>query len=57
MLGTECVLTGLHPAVARTLTELGAELGGVATLRNLKAGLEYCLAGSLAALRRDPKRG
>jgi rsbT co-antagonist protein RsbR len=56
LLGTQCLLTGLHPAVARTLAELGADLGDVATLRNLKAGLKHCLAASLAAPRRDPKR-
>jgi rsbT co-antagonist protein RsbR len=43
MLGTRCVLTGLSPAVAQTLTTLGADLGEVRTLRNLKAGLLDCL--------------
>ena len=39
LLGTRCVLTGLSPAVAQTLTMIGADLGEVRTLRNLKAGL------------------
>lgn len=43
LLGARCVLTGLSPAVAQTLAEIGAELGGVATLRNLKEGLRHCL--------------
>lgn len=43
MLGARCVLTGLSPAVAQTLVEIGAELRDVRTLRNLKAGLEDCL--------------
>jgi rsbT co-antagonist protein RsbR len=43
MLGTRCVLTGLSPAVAQTLVEIGADLKEVRTLRNLKAGLEDCL--------------
>jgi rsbT co-antagonist protein RsbR len=54
LLGAECVLTGLHPAVARTLTELGADLGQVATLRNLKAGLRHCLAKDRAASAHAP---
>lgn len=43
LLGTRCVLTGLSPAVAQTLVEIGADLGGVRTLRNLKEGLRDCL--------------
>lgn len=43
LLGARCVLTGLSPAVAQTLAEIGADLGGVATLRNLKEGLRHCL--------------
>jgi rsbT co-antagonist protein RsbR len=43
MLGARCVLTGLGPAVAQTLVEIGADLRDVRTLRNLKAGLEDCL--------------
>ena len=43
LLGARCVLTGLSPAVAQTLVEIGAELRDVRTLRNLKAGLEDCL--------------
>jgi rsbT co-antagonist protein RsbR len=43
LLGTRCVLTGLSPAVARTLTEIGADLSEVRTLRNLKEGLRDAL--------------
>ena len=43
LLGTRCVLTGLSPAVAQTLVEIGADLTEVRTLRNLKAGLLDCL--------------
>jgi rsbT co-antagonist protein RsbR len=38
------VLTGLRPAVAQTLVEIGADITEVATLRNLKEGLKDCLA-------------
>ena len=43
LLGTRCVLTGISPSVAQTLATLGADLSGVRTLRNLKAGLLDCL--------------
>ena len=43
LLGTRCVLTGLSPAVAQTLVEIGADLTEVRTLRNLKEGLKDCL--------------
>jgi anti-anti-sigma regulatory factor len=43
LLGTRCVLTGLSPAVAQTLVEIGADLQEVRTLRNLKEGLKDCL--------------
>lgn len=44
LLGTRCVLTGIRPAVAQTLVEIGADITEVATLRNLKEGLKDCLA-------------
>ena len=43
LLGTRCVLTGLRPAVAQTLVEIGADISELATLRNLKEGLKDCL--------------
>jgi rsbT co-antagonist protein RsbR len=43
LLGTRCVLTGVSPAVAQTLVEIGADLQEVRTLRNLKEGLKDCL--------------
>lgn len=43
LLGTRCVLTGLSPAVAQTLVEIGADMQEVRTLRDLKEGLKDCL--------------
>ncbi|HLT38124.1 MAG TPA: XylR N-terminal domain-containing protein [Enhygromyxa sp.] len=43
LLGTRCVLTGLSPAVAQTLVDVGANLGEIVTRRDLKDGLEVCL--------------
>jgi anti-anti-sigma regulatory factor len=39
LLGARCVLTGINPAVAQTLVEIGADLSQVKTLRSLKEGL------------------
>jgi rsbT co-antagonist protein RsbR len=43
LLGARCVLTGVGPAVAQTLVDIGADLTEVTTLRNLKEGLKHCL--------------
>ncbi|MEZ4453850.1 MAG: XylR N-terminal domain-containing protein [Nannocystaceae bacterium] len=43
LLGSRCVLTGLSPAIAQTLVEIGANLSEVKTLRNIKEGLKECL--------------
>ena len=44
LLGARCVLSGLSPAVAQTLVEIGADMTEVSTLRNLKDGLKECLS-------------
>jgi rsbT co-antagonist protein RsbR len=49
LLGAECVLTGIQPNVAQTLTELGVEFAGFKTQRNLKRALDMYLARSAAA--------
>jgi anti-anti-sigma factor len=44
LLGAEVILTGIRAAVARTLLELGADLGGVVTKSTLRAGVAHVLA-------------
>jgi rsbT co-antagonist protein RsbR len=44
LLGAQCIVTGIQPAVARTLVELGVPLGGIETRRNLRQGLDHCRA-------------
>ena len=43
LLGVSCVLTGLSPAIAQTLVEIGVSFGEAQTLRNLKEGLRDCM--------------
>jgi rsbT co-antagonist protein RsbR len=43
LLGTSCVITGIQPAVAQTLIQLGVDLSAVTTLRSLQDGLRACL--------------
>jgi rsbT co-antagonist protein RsbR len=42
MLGAYCVVSGISPDVAQTLTRIGVELDGVRTLRSLKDALRHC---------------
>lgn len=44
LLGSEVILTGIRPEVARTLVAIGAELGPVTTRGTLQSGIAYALA-------------
>jgi len=48
LLGAKCFLTGIQPAVAQTLVEIGVDLSSLKTLRNLQEGLKECLRSSAA---------
>lgn len=52
LLGARCRLTGVRPAVAQTMVELGIDLGAVRASRNLKHALRESLA--LAGASRKP---
>ena len=43
LVGARCVLTGIRPAVAETLVDIGVDFGRINTLRNLKHGLREAL--------------
>ena len=44
LLGAQAVLTGIQPAIARTLVDLGANLNGVETQATLESGIAQALA-------------
>lgn len=44
LLGAGCVISGVQPAVAQTLTDLGVSFRGLTTQRNLKRALDHCMA-------------
>lgn len=44
LLGARCVLVGISPAVARTLTELGVDLSAAVAARDLASAIDYALA-------------
>jgi rsbT co-antagonist protein RsbR len=44
LVGAFCVITGISPQIASTLSELGVDLAGTRTLASLKEGLKACFA-------------
>jgi len=44
LLGSFCVLTGIGPAVASTMVQIGVDMGELCTARSLRDGLRVCLA-------------
>jgi len=44
LLGTRSVLTGMRPAVAEMLANVGSDLGELRTLGSLREGLRHCMA-------------
>ncbi|WP_438036680.1 PAS domain-containing protein [Sorangium sp. So ce204] len=57
LLGAECSVVGASPSIARTVIELGIELGKLATHRDLQAGFRHALArkGYVISPRADRK--
>lgn len=55
LLGSNCVLTGIRPAVAQTLVEIGVDLSSFTTLSNLKEGLRECMRRIQQGKREPPR--
>jgi rsbT co-antagonist protein RsbR len=43
LLGADCILSGINPSIAQTLTHIGVDLTGIRTLRNLRDALQVFL--------------
>jgi anti-anti-sigma regulatory factor len=59
LLGTEVIVTGIRPMVARSLIELGIDLSSIETRSNLKAGIAHALGktGELWSQKGRPNQG
>src|SRR5262245_2732468 len=44
LLGAYCLVSGIGPEIAQTLTHLEVDLGGLKTTRNLSDALQLCLS-------------
>ncbi len=55
LLGARAIITGIQPRVAQTIVDLGLELSGLETRRNLRDGLRECI--EMARRERAPKKG
>ena len=40
LLGSECILSGINPSIAQTLTHIGVDMTGIRTMRNLRDALQ-----------------
>lgn len=43
LLGAECIISGINPGIAQTLTHIGVDLTGIRTLRSLRDALQLYL--------------
>ncbi|MBV8202052.1 MAG: STAS domain-containing protein, partial [Acidobacteria bacterium] len=43
LLGADCIISGINPAIAQTLTHIGVDLTGIRTLRSLRDALQVHL--------------
>ena len=57
LLGAACIVTGVQPATAQALVQLGVGLTGIETQRNLQQALQKIVGESDARVRRDQGAG
>lgn len=51
LLGAKCVLSGVHPNIARTIVQLGVDLSGIESYRSTREALLHFVKTSQAATR------
>lgn len=49
LLGAQCIITGIRPAVAQTMVNLQASFSGIVTLATLRDGIKYCMSSGKVA--------
>ncbi|NUP06513.1 MAG: STAS domain-containing protein [Polyangiaceae bacterium] len=49
LLGSECIVSGIQPAVAQTLVAIGVDIGVMVPRRDLQHALDYCIKSKRAA--------
>jgi rsbT co-antagonist protein RsbR len=47
LLGAECLLTGINPAIAQTIIHMGVDLSGVVTHRSMRSALQKYIQQSI----------
>jgi anti-anti-sigma factor len=56
LVGARCLISGLSPAMARTIVESGLDLGSIATFGTLEAALRLAIAGRRQGWRPTQRR-
>jgi rsbT co-antagonist protein RsbR len=57
LMGAECVVSGIRPAIAQTIVHLGIDLGSIVTRATLADALAYALARQGRAVSPAPVAG
>jgi anti-anti-sigma factor len=47
LLGSRCIVTGIHPSLARAILAAGLDVSRLQTLRTLRDGIDYCRSQGL----------
>ena len=56
LIGAQCIITGIRPAVAQTMVNIGIDLSSIVTLSTLREALRYCMRPSNTAPTKAAKR-
>lgn len=57
LMGAECIVSGIRPAIAQTIVHLGIDLGSIITRAGLADALAYALTEQGIVVSRGPARG